>query len=258
VLLGWRQRRFVRKGELSGIQFSPVLEIVTECGSVRVPLVGSFAQAAAHDPSTDRWHVGAESRMGGTGAVRCLSIASIALVARPWNAAGEHLEENAAERVDVTARVASLALDLLRGHVVGCPEPVAEHLPCQAAGAVEQGDSKVGDHEPVTACDKDVGRLDVPVDDAVLVRVGQGVRKLDRKVDGSVEREAALAFEQRRSVSPSMYSMTRYGRLLSVLRSIDRWMPGWSRRLAIASSRRNRSNDLGLATAASWGSFRTT
>ncbi len=111
------------------------------------------------------------------------------VVLREGDAAGEHLVEHAAERVDVRAPVDGAGLDLLGRHVVGGADPGARAG--QTAGRAEAlGQPEVGEVDVLVlalAADQDVGRLDVAVHQPALVR---GVeRRADRGGDARDPRQ---------------------------------------------------------------------
>ena len=101
-------------------------------------------------------------------------------VARERDAAGERVEEERAERVDVGARVGLLAADLLGGGEVGRADEVAG---AGEAGGARGGrvlrQAEVGQVGVLLALvgDQHVRRLDVAVDEAAAVRgVERGAR----------------------------------------------------------------------------------
>ncbi len=107
---------------------------------------------------------------------------------------GEHLEEHAAEGVDVGACVHGLAAGLLGRHVGGG----AEHDAGLGQGrlALHLGDSEVEDFhelELVAALDHiDVGRFHVPVDHAHVVGGLESAGDLQGEVPGPGPRQAVL------------------------------------------------------------------
>ena len=87
-----------------------------------------------------------------------------------------------------------------------------------------------------------VGRLDVAVDEPLLVGVLQAGRRLRDALDGRGVGHGPVAVEQPAArVSPSTYSMTRYVDSPCRATSRMRTMFGWSRAAAARASRRNRS-----------------
>ncbi|HHH40429.1 MAG TPA: hypothetical protein ENK56_00310 [Chloroflexi bacterium] len=107
--------------------------------------------------------------------------------------AGRHLVEHGTQRVDVCPSIHGQPLGLLRGHIVGSTQPHAGFG--QIAGGLQDlGQSEIGEQRPVALGDEDVPRLDIPMDDPMLMGVPQRVANLaDDLVDGlQVER---LPFE---------------------------------------------------------------
>ena len=95
--------------------------------------------------------------------------------------AGEHLEGDTGQRVDVGAMAAPAAAEALFGrHVAGCADVVAR---LRVRGADGLGDAEVGEVRPARLVDEDVGGLHVPMDDAAAVRVVErlGDRPQDRE-----------------------------------------------------------------------------
>ena len=89
--------------------------------------------------------------------------------------AREHLIEHDAEGIQVAARVGIEALGLLGRDIVHG----ADGLPAALlVNVLERGDAEVSDLDHVIVRDHDVLRLDVPVDDAVGVRVLQRLADL--------------------------------------------------------------------------------
>ncbi len=128
----------------------------------------------------------------------------MAVTVEPRNGrlARQHLEQHAAQAVDVAPPVEVLAsVDLLRAHVGRS----ADHVPGGGLRAADgPGDAEVR-HQRVPRIQQDVGRLDVAVDHVAAVRVAQRVRHLASDLERLGHRE--LTFPERdaaRSVSPSM------------------------------------------------------
>ncbi len=95
----------------------------------------------------------------------------------------QRLVQDAAERVDVRARIDVLAFRLLGGHVFRCADGGAGLG--EAARAKHLRDAEVRQqHVPRTLCvDQHVGRLDVTMHDAAQVGVVKRVRHLDHRRD---------------------------------------------------------------------------
>ena len=97
--------------------------------------------------------------------------------------AGEHLVEHAAQRVDIAARIRLIARRLLGTHVRRSADAHARARESLADGRVQRArDAKVGD-ERMPGSEENVLRLDVAMDDAVLVRVGERARHLPCELD---------------------------------------------------------------------------
>ena len=94
------------------------------------------------------------------------------------------LVEQAADAEEVAWALYLLALDLLRGHVVGGPHDVsgAGH-----GGRCQAGHPEVHDLHRVVLEDEDVGGLDVTVNDAGLVGVVEAGQDLDDDLDLPLE-----------------------------------------------------------------------
>ena len=96
--------------------------------------------------------------------------------------AGDHLEQDDPERVQVGTGVRLLAADLLGAQILGCSEDDARSGQVAAQAAARLGDPKVGHLHPQSAPlvvgEQDVGRLDVPVHQTSLMGVHQHVGDL--------------------------------------------------------------------------------
>ena len=104
--------------------------------------------------------------------------------------AREQLVEDDTERVDVRVLVHTLALRLLGRDVVGRPEhgPGLRHSVLHVERA---GDAEVGHLRLAVAVQQDVLRLDVAVDEPLLVRERESLRDLDRELDRRRNRDGA-------------------------------------------------------------------
>jgi hypothetical protein len=109
--------------------------------------------------------------------------------------AGEHLVEHAAERVDVGGRPDLVPRRLLGGHVHRRPDRHARLRELLTGGIVGRArDAEVGD-ERVLAREEDVLRLDVAVDDPLLVRVVERAADLEGDAERVLDGEHPFAVE---------------------------------------------------------------
>ena len=118
--------------------------------------------------------------------------------------AGEGLEQDAAERVDVGARSDRHSLDLLRCRVVDRAHPRAgARQPADRAGVLRQ--AEVGQIYVVLAGQQDVGRLDVAMDQVALVRSVKGTCNLTDEMHRARgrQRSAVDGLAQVRSLHPA-------------------------------------------------------
>ena len=127
-------------------------------------------------------------------------------------AAGAHRVQHAAEAEQVGAVVERLALRLLRGHV---HRRAGDDPALRQAGVVGgAGQAEVGDLHPLLrpVLQQDVRRLDVAVDQPLLVGRGQPLGDLPRR-SRSTSGTSSGPVRSRRSwsVSPATNSITRYG-----------------------------------------------
>ena len=109
--------------------------------------------------------------------------------------AGEQLEEQAAERVDVDAGVDLAAGDLLGSDVIERADEAAG-LGQAGLGGDVAGDAEVGDVGvlgALAAAEQDVGRLDVAVDQAGGVDRVEAVADLGDQLDRDRRLEPSLA-----------------------------------------------------------------
>ena len=86
--------------------------------------------------------------------------------------------------------------------------PDLGHPPAVGRRADGERDPEIGD-ERTPAAQQDVLRLDVPMDDAVLVGVAQRIRHFARDANGFVDRQLTLARQPVAQRSrPTTYGMT--------------------------------------------------
>ena len=124
----------------------------------------------------------------------------------PDSCAGQHFVEDAAERVDIRAGIGRFAFPLLRRHVGGR----AHH---HAAGGdrfilarfrqseIQNLDAGFRDH--------DVAGLEIAVNDALAVRLGQRGQRSARHRASAVFMGSGPLFSRAAIVSPSTSSITR-------------------------------------------------
>ena len=124
---------------------------------------------------------------------------------REEGSAGQHLEQDAAEGPHIGSSVGSLSLDLLGRHVCRGTEQRARHghhrrcMRQQAAdgrGFDHFRQAKIQDLDRPVHLDLDVGRLQIAMDDAVVMRVLHALGNLarNRQRIGKRQRAARQAF----------------------------------------------------------------
>ena len=105
-------------------------------------------------------------------------------------ASGEDLVEDGAEAEDVGPRVDRLSLDLFRRHIRGGPEYRARRGLGDVGSRLQAlGHAEVEELRRAARGDHDVGRFQVAVQDALLVRGLQRAGNLDRDADRVFRRE---------------------------------------------------------------------
>ncbi len=119
---------------------------------------------------------------------------------------GGHLVEDHAEREDVGLRADRLALDLLRRHVERRPDDGAGLRHARLLGGL--GHAEVGDVDPIRGVEHDVLRLQVAMDDALIVGGLEALGGLAEDPQQSLDRELALLLQDRREV-PSVDELHR-------------------------------------------------
>ena len=151
-------------------------------------------RVAAHRLEHDRLERRRARRVAACGSAsgsawRCAAIVAIQLSPRERHATGEDLVHHHAPRVDVAARVAAVALDLLGAHVVGRAEALAEVTPREALGALEQRGAEVHELQRAVVGDDHVLGLEIAVHDAVRVQVRERVGELVPPVARELDRD---------------------------------------------------------------------
>ena len=176
----------------------------TQVAGRREALLGLLGQRTADDVVERRRDSAPGLARSGRGVVDVGPELGDVILAGEGNAAGHRLEEQAAEGVDVGARVDALAGDLLGGRVVERPDPLPGLR--EALGALDAlGQAEIGQEgviAPAGRREQHVGRLDVAVDESVGVRGVQGGGYLRDDRRRPAGREGALAGEELVEVGP--------------------------------------------------------
>ncbi len=144
-------------------------------------------------------------------------------VARERDAAGERVEEDAAERVDVGARVGLLAADLLRRGEVGGADELARAGEA-AGGRGVLGEPEVGEVRVLLPLvgDQDVRRLDVAMDEPAPVRGVERGRDLPGDPHRALRRQPAVrAVDQRAQVGALDVAHRQVQHALVLARLVD-------------------------------------
>jgi hypothetical protein len=121
------------------------------------------------------------------------------------HAAGDHLVEDNAQRIDVRAGVRLPALDLLGTHVLGGADDDA--LPRHRLGAERVGDTEVHDAGVPVPVDDDVRGLEVAVDNSQSMGLGQSIANLRGARHGLGGRQLAGLRDEAAEVLPGTNSM---------------------------------------------------
>ena len=130
------------------------------------------------------------ARGDGTGELSRLAMTAMSVDPAERRLAHQHLEQHAAQAVDVAPAVEVLdSLDLLRAHVGRRADDVRRSEDLRRAD--RPGDAEVR-HQRVARVQQDVRGLDVPVHHLGAVRVAQRVGDLARDLERVVDRQLAL------------------------------------------------------------------
>jgi hypothetical protein len=105
-------------------------------------------------------------------------------------APGRELVEDETQRVDVAAHGRALSGELFRRHVGRSPG----YLALDDVGRRHR-EAEVRDPRPATPVDHDVGGLQVPVQDAAVVRGSEARAELARDLERLVRRKPSDAFQ---------------------------------------------------------------
>ena len=162
-----------------------------ELPGVGGPVVGVARRGDGDEVVERRRQAGDPARRRGHPAVHVLVGDVDGGVAGERLAAGEHLEEHQPGRVDVAAGVGDAALDLLgrevgdgaQQHALGARDGLAGHGPGQA---------EVGDLDGAVVVDDDVLGLDVAVDQALGVGLGERAQHRLQHVERGPRRKQPL------------------------------------------------------------------
>ena len=158
-----------------------VVDVLDELVGIGVALVGMLGEGMRHDVVDRDRHPGDEAarwRRVFVGEPH-QDLGECALSERPLSREG--LIEDGAKREQITARIDPRLERLLGRHVAGAAEDIAL---ARELRRVELGHTEVHDLGLALLQDHHVSRLDVAVDDAVLVRVGEGVGEASGDAQG--------------------------------------------------------------------------
>jgi len=170
------------------------LELAREIGHRLEPLRVLLRHGPLDRPIQPRRHIGPNLADAGYRLVHVLHCDGDEGVALERNLAREQLVEHAPEGIDVGLFVDRLPAGLLRRDVVarahdrpGDRHPV--DVDCM-------GDAEISDLRPPVAVEEDVLRLDVAVDEALVVREGEPARDLQRQLDRLANRQRPFAVDE--------------------------------------------------------------
>ena len=147
--------------------------------------------------------------------------------------------------------VAALAFYLLGRDVVGCAHDLGELGEGEPAGAFLAGEAEVDELDGVIRADHDVLRLEVAVDDAVMVDVVEGLQDFAGDVHGALGRELGFLGEniaEQAAVDPLHDHVDLAGLVVRRSGLMTFITPGWSSFWPISASRLKRSKKSGSAS----------
>src|SRR5581483_7899986 len=173
-----------------------LLEVGQEILGRLVTVLGVAAHGGEHDGLQFGGHVGPQRSDGDRRPLQVTLHDRHPIVAPERDAPGQELVEHHAEGVDVTALVTPVPLDLLRAHVVGGAEALAQVAPREPARSPQQGGAEVEDLERAVVLHQDVLRLEVAMDDAAIVEVDERPGQLAPPVERLLHRDGAVPAPQ--------------------------------------------------------------
>ncbi len=174
-------------------------EVVDEIAAGLVAGIGVLGQDLLDDRLQPRRDVRLELAQGMGGLVHDLVDDRGQVLAGERLLQGQHLIEDRPEGEDVDAVVDLAGGHLLGGHVEGRAHHGAR---LGQVGGRDAGDPEIDDVGAALLVDKDVARLDVPVDDALLVGAVQAVGDLDDEPDRFFDRPFLARGEDRFQAGP--------------------------------------------------------
>ncbi len=174
-----------------GARVAERFELVEDGLGRGVAVGGVGGKEAVDDAGEAAVHVRRGLGEGGGGPARLTPEHLAGVLPREGRAAGEDAEEGGAQRVEVAARPVLAVADLLGRCVAGGAEAAA---PVGLLRDVVR-EAEIGDAHLPLAVDQDVAWLDVAMDDARLVRCGQGATDLSHVHQRLLRVERTLAGE---------------------------------------------------------------
>ena len=200
-----RARRADRRGSASVATAAPsTARAAANCSAPGNRSAGTLASARVMACSTFGGTVVRTVRSDGTGSTAWRAMMPWAVGAGEWRLPREHLVQHAGQAVDVAARVHVAApRRLLGAHVGRRADREAGLGQLLGAGRAQRaGDAEVGD-DRLVAVEEDVLGLDVTVDDAAAVRVGQRAGHVAGDSERVLDRKLLLPREARAQRLPS-------------------------------------------------------